>query len=254
MDILGIDIGTSEIKGAIIDTKKGVFLTKVKTVGPLQETSPHKLASSLHRLVSKEFKWKGPIGCAIPESVRKGVVLTARRFDPSWEATDAEHLFSEITGTSVTIINDADASGIAEYRLGAAKKQKGVVILLTVGTGIGSALFVDGRLVPNSQLGLLEFRGVTVEERASNKSRKEEGLDRKGWAKRLEFVLEGMEQIFHPDLFVIGGQMSRKSDKILPYVKIKTPLIGAAFEGEASLVGAAILAADRKNGEKVFYI
>lgn len=254
MQVLGIDIGTSEIKGSVIDTRTGKAVSEVKKIDGFKSSSPHKIVASIHRLASKQFEWKGPIGCAIPESVRSGTTLSASRLDPAWDTIDAEHLISEITGTQVTVINDADASGIAEVKFGAGRHDKGVIIMLTVGTGIGSAVFVDRKLVPNTELGLLEIRGITAQDRASNTSRKAEGLGRKAWAKRLEFVLEAFEEVFHPDLFIIGGQMSRKSEKILPHIKIKTPLRGASFENDAAMVGAAVVAAERKKGEKVFYI
>lgn len=253
MEVLGIDIGTDEIKGCIVDTENGKFSSEIKSV-KLKSTSTHKVISAIHKLVSKEFNWEGPIGCAIPEAVTKGVSLSAKRLDASWESTDVQHLISEITETSVSVINDTDASGIAELKFGAGRDQSGVIIVLTVGKGIGSALFSDGRLFPNSELGMMEIRGLTAQERASNKSRKQEGLGRKAWAKRIEFVLEAYEQMFHPDLFILGGQISKKAEKTLPYIKINTPIAGASFESEASIVGAAVYAADRAQGLKVFYM
>ncbi len=244
MEVLGIDIGSYGIKGCIVDTEAGKIISKRKKTAPLEDTSPHKILSQLHDFVVKKFKWKGRVGCAFPAPVIKGIVVSTRRINDSWVDADAQHLFSEITENPCTVINDTDASGIAEMEFGAGNGQKGTVIMLTVGTGIGSSIFIDGKLMPNTEIGLIEIRGITAEERASNRSRKEEGLRKKTWAKRMNFVLEAYENIFHPNLFIIGGQMSRKSDKTFPYIKIKTPFKAAAFENEASIVGAAICAAN----------
>jgi polyphosphate glucokinase len=251
MEVLGIDIGSYGIKGCIVDTKKGELLSDRYSTPPLEDTSPHKLLSQLHDVVCKEFQWKGPVGCAFPAPVSRGIVLSAKRIDGSWNDADAEQLFTEITGNPVSVINDTDATGIAEMHFGAGRHQKGLVIVLTVGTGIGSSLFMDGKLVPNTELGLVEIRGITVEERASNKSRKEEGLRKKIWAKRLQLMLEAYENIFHPDLFILGGQLSRKADKTFPYIKINTVFKPASFLNDASIVGAAMVASEKK--EKVFY-
>lgn len=245
MEVLGIDIGSYGIKGCIVDTEQGVILSDRFSTPPLAETSPHKILSQLHEVV-RHFQWKGPIGCAFPAPVRHGVVISATRIDDSWVDADAQQLFAELTGCPVTVINDTDASGIAEMRFGAGRGQTGVVIVLTVGTGIGSSLFVDGKLFPNSELGLIEIKGITAEERASNKARKEEGIRKKVWATRLQLVLSHFEQLFHPDLFILGGQLSRKAEKTFPYIKINTSFKPASFLNDASIAGAAMCAADRE--------
>ena len=251
MEVLGIDIGSYGIKGCIVDTKKGEILSRRYSTPPLEDTSPHKLLSQLHEVVRKNFSWDGPVGCAFPAPVSNGIVLSARRIDDSWVDADAEQLFSEITGNPVSVINDTDATGIAEMHFGVGQQQKGLVIVLTVGTGIGSSLFMDGKLIPNTELGQLEIRGISIEERASNKSRKEEGIRKKTWARRLQLMLETYENIFHPDLFILGGQLSRKADKTFPYIKINTVFKPASFLNDASIVGAAMVASEKK--EKVFY-
>lgn len=253
MEILGIDIGSYGIKGCIVDTKKGKIVSDKISTPPLQDTSPHKILSQLHQLVSNDFQWQGAIGCAFPAPVINGVVVSASRVHDSWVDTDARQLFSEITESQVHVMNDSDASGLAEMKFGAGVNQEGVVVMLTVGTGIGSSIFVDGKLLPNSELGSIEIRGITAEERASNKARKEEGIRKKRWAVRMQFVLETYQNIFHPDLFIVGGQMSKKADKVFPYIKIKTPVRAAAFQNEASIVGAAMYAADHENNGRVFY-
>jgi len=244
MKILGIDIGSYGIKGCVVDTQKGEIISERYSTPPLDDTSPHKILSQLHEVVTT-LNWEGPIGCAFPAPIRHGVVIDAIRIDPSWNDADAEMLFSEITDDPVTILNDTDASGLAEMRFGAGKNQDGVVIVLTVGTGIGSSLFSDGKLVPNTELGHIEIKGIRAEERASNKARKEEGIRKKKWARRLELMLTHYESLFHPDLFIIGGQLSRKAKKIFPYIKINTSFKPASFLNDASIVGAAMAMADR---------
>lgn len=243
MEVLGIDIGSYGIKGCIVDTEKGEILSERYSTPPLDDTSPHKILSQLHE-VARKFSWDGPMGCAFPAPVSRGVVLSTSRIDDSWVDADAATLFSEITGNPVTVLNDTDATGIAEMRCGVGRNQNGVVIVLTVGTGIGSSLFTDGKLVPNTELGLIEIKGITAEERASNKARKEEGIRKKVWARRLQLVLSHFENLFHPDLFILGGQLSRKAEKTFPYIKINTTFKAANFLNDASIVGAALCAAD----------
>lgn len=251
MEVLGIDIGSYGIKGCIVDTEKGEIISERKSTPPLEDTTPHKVLAEMHQIVKNEFQWDGPVGCAFPAPVNKGIVLSAKRIDNSWVDADAEQLFSEITDNPFSVINDTDATGIAEMHFGAGRHQEGLAIVLTVGTGIGSSLFMDGKLIPNTELGLMEIRGITVEERASNKARKEEGIRKKTWAKRLQLVLEHFEKIFHPDLFILGGQLSRKAQKTFPYIKINTTFKAADFQNNASIVGAAMVAADKKN--EAFY-
>lgn len=251
MEVLGIDIGSSGIKGCIVDTQKGEIMSGQYSTSPLEDTSPPKILSRLHQVVKKNFDWKGPIGCAFPAQVSHGNVVSATRIDASWVDVDAEQLFAEITGLPVTIINDTDATGIAEMRFGAGKHQDGLVIVLTVSTSIGSSLFMDGRLIPNTELGQIKIQGIPIDEWASYKTRKEESMGKKTWASRLQDALEIYERIFHPDLFILGGQLSRKADKVFPYIKINTSLKPVNFRNEASIVGAAMVATNKK--ETIFY-
>ncbi|HCD52556.1 MAG TPA: ROK family protein [Balneolaceae bacterium] len=244
MEVLGIDIGSYGIKGAIVDTEKGEIISDKKSTDKIKDTRPHKLISQLHKVV-KKFDWKGPIGCAFPAATTRGRILATDRIHEAWIDADAEQLFSEITGCKVSVINDTDATGLAEMSFGVGKGHTGTVIVLAVGTGIGSSLFVNKTLVPNTELGQLEIKGITVEERASNRARKEEGIQKKTWAKRLQFVLEHYERVFHPDLFILGGQLSKKANKTFPYIKINTKFKAAEFQNEASIVGAALYAASK---------
>jgi polyphosphate glucokinase len=251
MNVLGIDIGSHGIKGCIVDTEKGEIISERKSTPALTDTTPHKVLAQMHQIVRNEFAWKGPIGCAFPAPVNNGIVLSAKRIDTSWVDTNAEQLFSDITDNPVTVINDTDATGLAEIHFGAGQHQEGLTIVLTVGTGIGSSLFMDGQLVPNTELGIMEIDGITIEERASNKSRKEEGIPKKTWAKRLELMLEHFEKVFHPTLFILGGQLSQKTEKTFPYIKITTTFKPADFQNDASIVGAAMIAGNKKN--EIFY-
>jgi polyphosphate glucokinase len=252
MEILGIDIGSYGIKGAIVDTLKGQILSDRISTPPLEDTTPHKVLAKMHQLVRKEFQWDGPVGCAFPAPLSRGIVLSAKRINDSWTDVNAEQLFSEITDNPVSVINDTDATGLAEIYFGAGKHQKGSTIVLTVGTGIGSSVFIEQKLLPNTELGLIEIRGRTVEEQASNKTRKEEGFPKKIWASRLQVVLEHFEKIFHPDLFILGGQLSRKAEKTFPFIKINTPFKPASFQNDASIVGAAMVAAQEKEEGVLF--
>ena len=246
MEVLGIDIVGKSIKGAIVDTEKGEIVSGKKSTDSAEDSRPHKLISKIHKVV-KKFDWKGPVGCSFPAPTTKGVILSANRINEAWIDADAEHLFSEITGCKVNVINQTDATGIAEMTFGVGRKASGTVIVLNIGDGIGSSIFVDGNLVPNTELGQIEIKGIKIEDRASNTVRKEEGVKKKTWAKRLQFVLEHYEHLFHPDMFILGGQISKKPEKVMPYIKISTKLKPAEFGRDASIVGAAYYAAKKQN-------
>lgn len=241
MEVLGVYIGSSSIVGAIVDTNKGEIVSGKKSTDNIEDKRPHKLISKLHKVV-KKFDWKGPIGCAFPAATDKGIIISSNRINDAWIDADAEHLFSEITGCKVNVINDTDATGIAEMTFGVGRKTSGTVIVLSVGTSVGSSIFVDGILVPNTELGQIEIKGITIEERVSNQTRKEEGISRKVWAKRLQYVLEHYESLFHPNLFILGGRVSKKPEKTLPYIKLSTKFKAAEFGNDASIVGAAYYA------------
>jgi polyphosphate glucokinase len=251
MQVLGIDIGGSGIKGAVVDTSTGEFMTDKFRLPTPDNTSPHKIIPVIHKMVS-HFDWHGPIGVAIPESVRNGIVLSTWNLDPSWQDVNAGLIFSELTDNEVVVINDADAAGIAELRFGAGKQERGVIMILTIGTGVGTALFYNGTLIPNTDLGKLEIRGLTAEERASETSRLQEGVKRKVWAKRIEMVLSYYEKLFHPDLFIISGGVSNKADKVLPFIEIRTRIVAASFLNNAGIVGTALNVSDMLNSKREF--
>ncbi|GAB5410320.1 MAG: ROK family protein [Balneolaceae bacterium] len=245
MEVLGIYIGSTSIKGAIVDTEKGEIVSGKKSTDNIEDKRPHKLISKLHKVV-KKFDWKGPIGCAFPAATDKGIIISTNRINKAWIDADAEHLFSEITGCKVSVINDTDATGIAEMTFGVGRKTSGTVIVLSVGSSVGSSIFVDGVLVPNTELGQMEVKGITIKERISNLNRKDEGISRKVWARRIQYVLEYYESLFHPNLFILGGRLSKKPEKTLPYIKLSTRFKTAEFGNDASIVGAAYYASKKQ--------
>ncbi|MGW4425053.1 polyphosphate--glucose phosphotransferase [Streptosporangium sp. NPDC004631] len=242
METLGIDIGGSGIKGAPVDTAKGE-LTRERLRIPTPAPAKPKAVTEVVARIVEHFDWAGPVGVTFPGVVIDGVTRSAANVDESWIGTDARVMFAKATGLPVVVLNDADAAGIAEMAVGSARDQPGVVLVLTFGTGIGSALFVDGRLVPNTELGHLEIRGKDAEKRASDHARTEGELSWGKWAGRVEEYLQRVEALFSPSLIVIGGGVSRKSDRFLPMVKVRTRVVPATLQNEAGIVGAAMAAA-----------
>jgi polyphosphate glucokinase len=243
MEILGIDIGGSGIKGAPVDIGKG-RLTADRFRVPTPQPSKPKAVAEIVAEVAKHFKWKGPIGCTFPAIVKNGVTLSAANVDRHWIGTDARKLFRKATGCPIVVLNDADAAGLAEMKFGAGKGQVGVVMMLTLGTGIGSAVFLDGRLLPNTELGHLEVKGKEAEARASDRVRVEDELSWKEWARQLNKVLDRLEALFSPDLFILGGGVSKQYQKFLPHIDTQVPIVPAQLLNEAGIVGAALAAKD----------
>lgn len=242
MTRLGIDIGGSGIKGALVNIQSGELVTERERIPTPQPSKPEAVAEVVGTL-ARHFDYQGPIGCTFPAIIKRGVAHSAANVDDAWIGTDAASLFSSACNAPVTVINDADAAGLAEMRFGAGKDKLGVVIVLTFGTGIGSALFIDGTLVPNSELGHLEIGSTVAEHWASDKIRKDEDLSWKKWSKRVSSYLQHLERLFSPDLFVFSGGVSKKSDKWLSRLEISTPGVPAEFLNDAGIVGAALLAA-----------
>jgi polyphosphate glucokinase len=240
----GIDIGGSGIKGAPVDLSSGQLTAERLRVPTPEPSTPAAVAEVVASVVA-HFTWTGPIGCTFPAVVRHGVVRTAANVDPAWIGTDIERLVGSATGLPVTGVNDADAAGLAEVRYGAARDRRGVVILTTLGTGIGSALLNGGQLMPNTELGHLEVDGHDAESRASDAARERENLSWERWAKRLRKYYRRLEDLFWPDLFVVGGGVSRKSDRFLPLLDLRTEIVPAQLRNQAGIVGAALLAAER---------
>ncbi len=241
MDMLGVDIGGSGIKGALVDVATGQLLTERYRI-PTPEPSVPAAVGEVVAQVARQFNWAGPIGCTFPAVVKKGITLTAANVDKSWIGAPAQKLLSEKTGCPVLLLNDADAAGLAEMEFGAGAGCSGVVIVITLGTGIGSAIFVDGKLVPNTEFGHLKINGKDAEHLAADSVRKREDLSWKAWSKRVNDFLFEMEALFFPDLFIIGGGVSKKFDKFLPYLQTKAEIVPAKSLNEAGIIGAALAA------------
>jgi polyphosphate glucokinase len=241
MHILGIDIGGSGIKGAPVDIKNGELLTERYRIPTPQPAVPNDVGDVVAE-IARQFEWKGPIGCTFPAIIKDGVAFSAANVDKSWIGTNGEKLFRKKTGCSTLLINDADAAGIAEMEFGAGKGEAGVVIMLTLGTGIGSALFLNGALVPNTELGHLEIRGKDAEARASERIREERDLSWEKWAEKVDEYLQRVEFLFSPDLFIIGGGVSKKYDKFLPLLHTRARVVPAQLFNDAGIVGAALAA------------
>ncbi len=242
--VLGIDIGGSGVKGAPVDLATGELVAerlKIKTPRP---ATPEAVAGVVEE-IADSFAGRigsGPIGIAIPAVCQHGVARSAANIDPAWVDTDVDALFTERLGRPVHVVNDADAAGVAEARYGVAKDVPGLVILTTLGTGIGSAFLLDGKLMPNSELGHLEIDGHDAEQRAAQSAKERENLSYPEWAERLQRYYSHVEALFWPDLFVVGGGISKSSDKFLPLLELRTPIVPARLRNNAGIVGAAWLA------------
>ena len=217
---LGIDFGGSGIKGAPVDIKSGKLLEERYRIPTPEPSSPEAVAKTIKELV-KHFKWKGIVGCGFPAVVQNGVVRTAANIDKSWINTDARKLFSETTKLPVWVTNDADAAGLAEVKFGAGAGFKGAIVVLTIGTGIGSSLFIKGKLYPNTEFGHLEFKGMDAETYASDAARKRENLDWETWGKRLNEYISFIEFLFGPELIILGGGASKKLDLFKDQLNLK---------------------------------
>jgi polyphosphate glucokinase len=250
MQALGIDIGGTGIKGAVVDTETGEFVTdrlRIKTPHP---AAPDAVGDVVGQ-ISRHFSWTGPVGVTFPGVVKAGTIHTAANVDPKWVGLHAAGVFAKATGCEVSVVNDADAAGEAEARFGHPQARHGVVVLLTFGTGIGSALVADGVLIPNTEFGHLKMgkRQVDAEKRAAELVREREHLTWKEWAGRVSGYLEALEVLMWPDLFVIGGGVSASADRFLTRLECATPVVAAQLENRAGIVGAA-LAVHRQEGAK----
>ena len=226
MACLGIDIGGTGMKAAVVDLDTGALIADRYRIDTPQPATPDAMAMVVRQLI-EHFEWTGSVGCGFPAVVRNGVVGSAANIDESWIHVDADALFSRTTGLDVHMINDADAAGVAEMHFGAGRGRDGVVMMLTFGTGIGSGLFIDGTLVPNTELGHLELDGVDAEHRAAASARDRNGWSWKEWAERVQNYLRHVERLFSPDLFIVGGGASKQSAKWLPHIDIETAIVPA---------------------------
>ncbi|EFH31070.1 polyphosphate glucokinase, partial [Streptomyces pristinaespiralis ATCC 25486] len=236
MNVFGVDIGGSGIKGAPVDLDRGDLAQERHKVLTPHPSTPDAVADGVAEVVG-HFGWTGPVGITFPGVVTGGITRTAANVDKGWIDKDAASLLgSRLGGLPVTILNDADAAGVAEMTFGAGRGRKGTVIVLTFGTGIGSALFVDGRLVPNTELGHLELGGHDAEKRASTKAKEDADLTWQHWARRVQKYLAHVEMLFSPELFIVGGGVSRKADKFLPLIEgVRAGIVPAELQNNAGI-------------------
>ncbi|HKS47585.1 MAG TPA: ROK family protein [Amycolatopsis sp.] len=242
----GIDIGGSGIKGALVDLEKGALIGDRLRIDTPQPSTPEAVAEVVAEIV-RHFGWTGPVGITLPAVVKKGVAHTAANISHRWISTDADALFAKQLGRGtdeIAVLNDADAAGMAEIRFGDPIARTGVTTLLTFGTGIGSAVFQDGKLVPNTEFGHLEVGGHDAEKKAAASVKDNEGLSYPEWAKRVNRYLTVLENLIWPDLFIVGGGVSKKSEKWVPLLDIRTPIVVASLQNNAGIVGAAAAAAE----------
>jgi len=242
MQILGIDIGGTGIKGAPVDTESGLLLAERFRLVTPEGAKPAPMADVV-RDVAQHFAWNSPIGCGFPAVIRSGVAESAANISSKWIGTNVAELFEGTTGCRVFVVNDADAAGLAEMTFGVGKGVKGVVLMITIGTGLGSALFIDGKLVPNTELGHIEIDCVDAETISSDEVRKQQDLSWKKWAKRFNKYLATLEKLFSPDMFILGGGAIKNQDQFLPYLNVRARIKTAEFGNEAGIVGAALAAA-----------
>jgi polyphosphate glucokinase len=243
MIVLGIDVGGTGIKGAPVDTEKGELLQERYRVVTPQPADPDNVGDCVAD-IAKHFDWHERIGVGFPAAIARGSkVRTAANIDQSWIGTEAKKLFEEKTGCKTTVLNDADAAGMAEMVFGAGRPfNRGLVIMVTLGTGIGTALFMDGKLVPNTELGHIEIRGKEAEDRASERIRLEKDLSWDKWGKRVNEYLTTMEKLFWPDVFILGGGVSKHFTRFSPALDVHARVIAAELQNEAGIIGAALAA------------
>jgi polyphosphate glucokinase len=247
-EVLGVDIGGSGIKGAPVDLSAGRFARDRLRIETPHPAAPEAVADVVRSII-EHFEWAGPVGVTYPGVVVGGVTRTAANVHKRWIGLDAADLFAKVTGRPVTVLNDADAAGIAEMAFGAGKGHDGVVMVLTFGTGIGSALFVDGILVPNTELGHLEIHGKDAEHRASAQVRVAKELSWEKWAERVEAYLRHVDALFSPRLIIIGGGVSKRADKFLPLIRgVAAEVVPAALHNDAGIIGAAMAARAARPG------
>lgn len=237
---LGIDVGGSGIKGGLVNLATGELIgDRIKIATP-QTATPDAVGETVAEIV-RQAEWDGPVGIALPSVIKKQHALTAANIDPSWVNTDVQELFGKhLAAREVYVLNDADAAGIAEATFGTPEASTGSAVLLTLGTGIGSALLLNGELFPNTELGHLIIEGKEAEKRASSAVKERKDLSWAQWAKRLDKVLREYERLFQPDAFIVGGGVSRKHEKWVPLLSVDTPVIPAQLRNQAGIVGAAM--------------
>lgn len=239
MKVLGIDIGGSAFKGAPVDIKTGRLLAERHRVEVKSPCSLKEGAAAAREIV-RHFQWKGPVGIGFPGIIQNGRIGAVGNLGDVWEGQNGAALFRRATGCQVKLVNDADAAGLAEVKFGVGRGKQGSVLLLTFGTGIGSALFYNGTLFPNAELGHIPWRGKPIERYAAASVRKRARLDWPDWTERVNVYLAVVERLFAPGLIIIGGGISKKPEKFMPYIKAKARVVPARLHNDAGIVGAAL--------------
>jgi polyphosphate glucokinase len=239
MQILGVDIGGSGIKGAPVDLETGRLLAERVRIKTPEKAEPQPVAEIVAQ-IAQSFAWQGDIGIGFPAPIKHGVVMMAANVSQKWVGIDADRIFTTATGHPCRVGNDADVAGLAELAFGAGKDQNGTVIMLTLGTGIGTAIFYNGHLLPNTEFGHLELEGEDAEQRASDAARQREDLSWKKYARRLSGYLNALEKLFWPDLFIVGGGISKVHEKFIPLLTVQTKVVPAQLQNSAGMIGAAL--------------
>lgn len=243
--VMGVDIGGTGIKGAPVDIDKGELAGERFRILTPHPATPKAVADVVGEVV-EHFTWNGPVGATFPAVVKDGVTLSAANVDKEWIGANADELFTQRLNMPVTVLNDADAAGLAEMRFGAGRGRPGVVLMITLGTGIGCGMFLDGKLVPNTELGHIEIDGKDAEGMAADSVRVRKELSWKKYATRVEQYLRKLDALLWPDLIIIGGGASKKAEKFLPLIDIRPEVVPAKLQNEAGIVGAALAAADAR--------
>jgi polyphosphate glucokinase len=249
MQILGIDVGGSGIKGVPIEIRTGKLAAERIRIKTPEGAEPKPVAEVVAQ-IARSFDWKGPIGIGFPAPIKNGIAMMAANISEKWVGINADELFTSATGCPCSVGNDADVAGLAEMTFGAGKDQTGTVIMLTLGTGIGTAIFSNGQLLPNTEFGHLEMNSKDAEEQASDAARQREDLSWKKYAKRLNRYMMQMEKLFWPDLFIIGGGISKVHEKFIPLLTVQAKVVPAQFQNEAGIVGAALFAKGRQKTQR----
>lgn len=241
--VLGIDIGGSGIKGAMVDLKKGKFATDRLRIETPQPATPKAVIKTVKKIVA-HFEYDGPLGVGIPSVVQNGIVKSAANIDKGWIGYPGQSEIAKTTGCQVTLLNDADVAGVAEMKYGAGKGHDGAVMIFTLGTGVGSVMFMDGKLVPNLELGHMYLQDMKhdAEDHMSSRIREEEDLSWKAWGARLNTYFQHIDALFSPDLIIIGGGVSKKHEKFLQHIDVNAKVVPAQLRNEAGIVGAAVTA------------
>jgi polyphosphate glucokinase len=249
MQTLGIDIGGSGIKGAPVEIETGTLLAERIRIKTPKDAEPESVAQIVQN-IAQVFHWKSPIGIGFPAPIKSGMAMMAANVSMKWVGTNVDELFTKITGCPCRVGNDADVAGLAEMRFGAGKDNTGTVIMLTLGTGIGTAIFYNGQLLPNTEFGHLQVEGMEAEHLASDAVRQRDDLSWKKYAKRLSKCLVTMERLFWPDLFIIGGGISKEHEKFVPLLTSQTKVVPAQLQNRAGIIGAALFSRMQRRGTK----